>query len=363
MSEFIKDCIKQRQSIEEQIRDGKLIVDDIPLYKNLKINLKHLRKQYLNIIDTISEYEKYPEGIICPLSYYLDNSKSTFLSPAYLLNNYLDTLTEYTIKYLNRKTQLGEEEIFKEESTIIIQNLFISIKCLLDRLVPIISFYYKGLSLTSTFGRIKEDNKSSGLMGRVIQDKEKDDMFQYIYEEYNEWIKDIVAPRDVVIHYNDMELRTQPTADGRIIIFHIENKIFNDDKGKEGLFDEPSEHYYKSIAKHVERLYTFYKTIFNFLKSKDIIYTKQHFENEELFKKYIDMKKEEISNTEKKLRVECKICGRLPEEISEYIYSAEEEKITPTQYVVKNDGTYNKVTGEFYCTECYVNEQFKGNIY
>lgn len=50
----------------------------------------------------------------------------------------------------------------------------------------------------------------------------------------------------------------------------------------------------------------------------------------------------------------CKICGKKPEELSEYVAEAELEKITPTTYVVLNEGTYNHKTQKFYCTECYI---------
>lgn len=356
--DFIEEYVNYQQNIAKLIKEGKLIVESIPLYENLKFNLNGLMKKYL---DMRWINETYYEGIICQLSAYLYSSKSTFLAPAYFLNSYIDILTEYTMKYLKGETNSEDNMLFKSKSTINIQNIFISMKCLLDRLVPIISYYYKGISLTSTFGRINENGKASGLIGRVVQDKERDRLFEYIYDQYDKWIKYIVAPRDIVMHYNDMDFRTQPTVDGRIIIFHIENKIFDKEKHNEDLYDGPIEHYYKSISKDVKRLYKFYETIFSFLKSKKVIYTKHHFKDDISYKKYIDMSKE-TNNLENKIVVRCKFCGKKPEEISEYICLAEEEKITPTQYVIENDNTYNKATGEFLCTECYVQEHLNGNI-
>ena len=55
-----------------------------------------------------------------------------------------------------------------------------------------------------------------------------------------------------------------------------------------------------------------------------------------------------------KYEVKCKCCGQRPEEIIEYIVEADEEGITPEQYVVENEGTFNPKTGRFYCTSCYV---------
>lgn len=51
----------------------------------------------------------------------------------------------------------------------------------------------------------------------------------------------------------------------------------------------------------------------------------------------------------------CKLCKRTPEEIHEYRMQAEVEGYSdPTSYVIDNEGTYNKNTGMFYCTACYI---------
>ena len=52
--------------------------------------------------------------------------------------------------------------------------------------------------------------------------------------------------------------------------------------------------------------------------------------------------------------VKCKICKRKPAEISEYIEAAAEEDITPEEYMKQEEGTYNRETGLFYCTTCYI---------
>ena len=70
------------------------------------------------MINIIGENESGADGLLCPLRYYLRNSKSTFLSPVYFLNNYIDTFTEYSIKYLGGETQSGDNELFEIESTI-----------------------------------------------------------------------------------------------------------------------------------------------------------------------------------------------------------------------------------------------------
>lgn len=52
--------------------------------------------------------------------------------------------------------------------------------------------------------------------------------------------------------------------------------------------------------------------------------------------------------------IRCELCGRKPDEISEYVEAASEEKITPDQYILENEGTYNPINGHFYCTNCYI---------
>jgi len=47
--------------------------------------------------------------------------------------------------------------------------------------------------------------------------------------------------------------------------------------------------------------------------------------------------------------IQCKVCGKTPSEISEYIDRAEEEQMSPEDYVVQEEGTFNPVTGKFYC--------------
>ncbi len=51
--------------------------------------------------------------------------------------------------------------------------------------------------------------------------------------------------------------------------------------------------------------------------------------------------------------IKCKGCGKTPDKIHEYIESAKEWKMTPEQYVIEEEGTYNKETGLFWCTTCY----------
>lgn len=54
------------------------------------------------------------------------------------------------------------------------------------------------------------------------------------------------------------------------------------------------------------------------------------------------------------MKIKCKCCGKTPNELSEYTSIAKEENMTPDEYVAQEEGTYNRSTGLFYCTPCYV---------
>lgn len=54
------------------------------------------------------------------------------------------------------------------------------------------------------------------------------------------------------------------------------------------------------------------------------------------------------------MKIQCKRCGKEPHELREYITLAKELQCTPEQAVVREEGTYNRGTGKFYCTVCYV---------
>lgn len=50
----------------------------------------------------------------------------------------------------------------------------------------------------------------------------------------------------------------------------------------------------------------------------------------------------------------CAVCKRSPGEINEYRLFAEMEEMTPDDYVWQEEGTLNRSTGEFVCTNDYI---------
>lgn len=54
------------------------------------------------------------------------------------------------------------------------------------------------------------------------------------------------------------------------------------------------------------------------------------------------------------MELRCKVCGKTPEELNEYIEMGKVEKMTPSEFVLQEEGTLNRETGFFYCTACYI---------
>jgi hypothetical protein len=54
------------------------------------------------------------------------------------------------------------------------------------------------------------------------------------------------------------------------------------------------------------------------------------------------------------MEIICSGCSKRPEEIDEYIMAADDEGMTPEQYVREEEGTFNSENGHFLCTSCYV---------
>ena len=59
------------------------------------------------------------------------------------------------------------------------------------------------------------------------------------------------------------------------------------------------------------------------------------------------------------MEIFCIGCGKIPEQLQEYIEmalceSTPDKPLTPTQYVQQEEGTYNRENGHFACTSCYI---------
>ena len=145
------------------------------------------------------------------LTFLLDQIRASYLSPAYNYNKLVDEIIQDMfwdeIKYEIPDCQWVS--IGRRTSQIIIelQNCLVSIKIALDRSVKLFRLYKKEIAEYSTFGHIDSStNKAKGFMAQVIQDKDKDDILEYVYQKYCEWIRACVQPRDAIIHYDDIQV-------------------------------------------------------------------------------------------------------------------------------------------------------------
>lgn len=56
------------------------------------------------------------------------------------------------------------------------------------------------------------------------------------------------------------------------------------------------------------------------------------------------------------MKIICRDCQKTPAEILEYQMMVEDEGYrNADEAVMLNEGTYNPMTGQFLCTECYIN--------
>jgi hypothetical protein len=50
----------------------------------------------------------------------------------------------------------------------------------------------------------------------------------------------------------------------------------------------------------------------------------------------------------------CIVCNKTADELEEYKFGAEENDMTPEDFLIEQEGSYNPSNGHFYCTDCYV---------
>lgn len=52
--------------------------------------------------------------------------------------------------------------------------------------------------------------------------------------------------------------------------------------------------------------------------------------------------------------MKCKICGKEPKDIMEYVNEAKVNEMEVEDFVRSYEMTLNEKTGKFYCTDCYI---------
>jgi len=165
----------------------------------------------------------------------------SLVAPFHHYNNYIDYYIKDflwdDIKYSISDDDPRDSNVLRRTKyQIEIQALLMSIKAGLDRFVGFFSYYYKGISPNTTFGRFKDEKqKFEGFMHTVDSNKDTDTLMAFIHTNYFDWIKIAVAPRDTITHYNDLGLYYEFNSEiqGDIPVHYNERLIKQ--KGKENL--------------------------------------------------------------------------------------------------------------------------------
>jgi hypothetical protein len=287
IDEYQEICDTKLKKLKERIDAKAPFMTEIPIFRDCEFDIDKLDHTINDFITYVYNVEQNDgtSALKSTLSNFMSRSHASYIAPAYNFNNYLEFLISYNIDNFNHQT--GKyAHCTNYLYTVHIHNIFISIKCMLDRLIPILSYYYNGLDLKTTFGRISSNKKSKGVMSRAIELKESDPLMRFIYEEYFRWIKRIIEPRDMIIHYNDMSSQARYTVDEREFPMHYDIKIFNDNELEDEDYDPDDGYYYKSLMKDVQNLYFLLDNMFDYLKGKPIVYKKQHFIHFNDFEEY-----------------------------------------------------------------------------
>lgn len=196
------------------------------------------------------------------LTSFFNEIRPAFVGPAYCLNKYIDAYIEDVfcddIKYEVDPDQCTSPSLRAITITVEMQNCLLSIKSGLDRLVRLFSIYDRGISSASTFGRIKENGKGRGFMSQVISKKDSNPLYSFIYDEYLQWIKDCVQPRDAIVHYSDFA--TNYGFDSETLTVHPVGTNERDEDLSVGFY---------SLVKYVNRYYNFYDKVTSMIAKQE----------------------------------------------------------------------------------------------
>lgn len=211
---------------DKMLKDGVIKIIQIPKFECRKIDYKEYLEKYNKCIESFPSADENISGkLFIDLAGLLERTHTSFISPGFYLNKYIENIVKYNIDSINRDNPEKRQE-YIEEFNIYINAILISFKTLLDRLAPILSFFYNGISLKTTFGGRKSNGKYTGLMNVVERLKDKDEVMERIFEEYDYGIANFIKPRDTIIHYNDMETQFRWAADDTIFPIHYYTRIF-----------------------------------------------------------------------------------------------------------------------------------------
>lgn len=199
--------------------------------ENVIEKLFSYRQRFYELKPDKTEFD-YDDHPYLDLSTMINLMVASYVGPAYHYNFYIDSFIRDVfwddIKYDIPRDEWICGALRSTSYKIDVQALFLSIKMGLDRLVAFFSYYYRGVSTNTTFGRYKENGKARGFMSKVSELKSTDNLMSYIDESYHKWIKDAVSPRDTISHYNDLGIQYFHDSETMTQIpVHVNDRLMN----------------------------------------------------------------------------------------------------------------------------------------
>lgn len=143
------------------------------------------------------------------LSLILVEFRFNYIAPQFFLERLIETEKEYfetKMDDMMLKGVVDQNSMYNSllDLKLEVNNLLINIKMSLDRIVKILSLFYRGFASSSTFGHINEDGKTKGFMSYVAKHQAEDKLISFIFENYHQWIKFAVLPRNQIMHYENL---------------------------------------------------------------------------------------------------------------------------------------------------------------
>lgn len=283
----IEEAESNRKSFAEKVTSTKYDLDNL-LSEFMKISMTFYEKgtspeehAKFPIKDLVTRVDEKEVSVPVILNVYddlitlINAMYPSLVAPFHHYNNYIDYYIKDflwdDIKYSISEDDPRDSNVLRRTKyQIEIQALLMSIKAGLDRFVSFFSYYYKGISPHTTFGRFKEEKqKFEGFMHTVASNKDTDTLMDFIHTNYFDWIKIAVAPRDTITHYNDLGLYYEFNSEiqGDIPVHYNERLI--KEKGKENLPIYVYSH--DTIKEFTESWFKFIQQTFGELINKELI--------------------------------------------------------------------------------------------
>jgi hypothetical protein len=259
----LNEIENQRNAMRIELSSSKFDLDkivDVIYYTSIA---------FYNMLPKSTESLLQRESPYCDLCELFHTMQPSYVAPAYHYNAYIDAII-HDVFWDDMKFDIPEElwisNVQRRVSfQIEAQALLLSLKMALDRMVSIFSYYYRGFSSETTFGRIRKSGKAEGFMSAVGNLSDTDELMAYVKDQYLAWIKQAVSPRDIITHYNDLGLTFHWDSESCTEIpLHIEEKTL---RKVDPVGHQPKFHF-ASLKRLTTNWYSFFDEVVAELKTK-----------------------------------------------------------------------------------------------